>query len=351
MRRWIRSLVVALLCLTLCVDTAKACWWLRHRTFTRSGAPAVRYRPLDATVCCVPASDTADVLVDDVLVDDVVIDHDDSTMPVTEIVESEVVLSTGIDALPIEEQVEVSAEATVVADDTDTTQALENPVASQDTVVVHGPTIVVDAAPAAPSAAKAPASVVTAPAGDAPLPTTAQPMPVPPATPAVLPNPVAAQEPLPDLQPATTPTALEPNLFDRYDDEAGSADDEPPLPEGEPLDPQSDDATSEETPAGEEPAPEEPATETATETAPEAAFFVPDEPMRRWTNAAGTHQAQGWLVELHADRVRILKVNGRHTTMARESLSADDRAYVSAIGGRLAAAQQETAAPTATAGL
>jgi len=350
-RRWIRSLVVALLCLTLCVDTAKACWWLRHRTFTRSGAPAVRYQPLDAPVCCVPADTTDEVVIDGVVIDEVAIDHDNSTATVTDVVESEVVLSTDVNSLQIEEQVEVFAEATVVADDTDTTQAVENPVASQETVVVHGPTIVVDAAPAAPSVAEAPASVVTAPAGDAPLPTTVQPMPVPPATPAVLPNPVAAQEPLPDIQPATTPAALEPNLFDRYDDEAGSADDEPQLPAGGPLEPQSDDATSEETPAGEEPASEEPAVEAAPETAPEAAFFVPDEPMRRWTNAAGTHQAQGWLVELHADRVRILKVNGRHTTMARESLSADDRDYVSAIGGRLAAARQETAAPTATAGL
>ena len=292
-----------------------------------------------------------EVVIDEVVIDEVVIDHDDSTMTVTDVVESEVVLSTGVDALPIEEQVEVFAEAIVVADDTDTSQALETPVASQDTVVVHGPTIVVDAAPTAPSAAKAPASVVTAPAGDAPLPTTAQPMPMPPATPAVLPNPVAAQEPIPDLQPATIPATLEPNLFDRYDDEAGSADNAPALPAGEPLDPQSDDATSEENPAGEEPAPEESAVEAPTEPAQEAAFFVPDEPMRRWTNAAGTHQAQGWLVELHADRVRILKVNGRHTTMARESLSEDDRAYVSAIGGRLAAVRQETAAPTATAGL
>jgi hypothetical protein len=291
-------------------------------------------------------------VIDEVLIDEVVIVHDDSTATVTDVVESEVVLSTDVNSLQIEEQVEVSAEATVVADDIVTTQALESPVVSQDTVVVHGPTIVVDAAPAAPSVAKAPASVVTAPAGDAPLPTPAQPMPVPPATPAVLPNPVAAQEPLTDLQPATTPAALEPNLFDRYDDEAGSADDEPQLPAGGPLEPQSDDATSEETPAGEEPAPEEPAVEAAPETAPEAAFFVPDEPMRRWSNDSNTHHTQGWLVEVRADRVRILKVNGRHTTVLTESLSAADRDYVSAVGDRLAAQQQGTSpVPMATAGL
>ena len=326
-----RSLVVALLCLTVCVDTAKACWWLRHRTFSRPCTPAVRYEPLDATMSFVPTEDTAEVLIDEVL-----IDHHDSTTSMTHVVESEVVMSDSIDALPIEEHVEVSAEPTVVIDEAAPSPTLEHPAASPDTVVVHGPTLVVDAAPAAPTPAPAPASVVTAPAGDTPLPAVAQPMPVLPATPAVLPNPVATQEPLPDLQPATPPAALEPNLFDRYDDDAGSEDAESPLPAEEPLDPQPVDAASEEKPAA--------------EAAPEGASFVPDEPMRRWTNAAGTHQAQGWLVELHADRVRILKVNGRHTTMSRESLSADDRAYVSAVGGRLAAARQETSA-TATAGL
>ena len=48
--------------------------------------------------------------------------------------------------------------------------------------------------------------------------------------------------------------------------------------------------------------------------------------------------------------MRILKVNGRHTTVARESLSAADSAYVSAVNSRLTA-ERQTAAPIATAGL
>jgi len=84
----------------------------------------------------------------------------------------------------------------------------------------------------------------------------------------------------------------------------------------------------------------------------EAAVTVPNEPMRRWTNDTGTHHTQGWLVEVRADRVRILKVNGRHTTVLTESLSAADRDYVSAVGDRLAAEQQGTSpAPSSTAGL
>jgi hypothetical protein len=74
--------------------------------------------------------------------------------------------------------------------------------------------------------------------------------------------------------------------------------------------------------------------------------------MRHWSNDSNTHHTQGWLVEVRTDRVRILKVNGRHTTVLTESLSAADRDYVSAVGARLAAERQDTSpAPMATAGL
>ena len=335
MRRWMRSLIVALLCLTLSVDTAKACWWRRHRTTTRGTHPVVRYQPIDIPVCCAPVEDTAEVLSEEV-----VIDYGVSTMPVTDWRETEMETPGTVDFLSIDEQVEVSAEPTLIADDTSTVQALELSGIEQtatpaDTVVVHGPTLVIDTPTAA---APTPASIVTAPAGSPPLPT---------ATPAVLPNPTSAQEPLPDLQPATTPPAVEPNLFDRYGDNATATGDDALLTTGDPLDQPSDDAAVEGTPAADEAPPEQPAEETS----PEAAFLVPDEPMRRWANAAGTHQTQGWLVALRADRVRILKVNGRHTTVSRASLSAEDRAYVSAVSDRLAADRRSTADPIATAGL
>jgi hypothetical protein len=74
--------------------------------------------------------------------------------------------------------------------------------------------------------------------------------------------------------------------------------------------------------------------------------------MRRWTDDTGTRHVQGWLVELRADRVRILKVNGRHTTVPMASLSAEDRDYVSSVGDRLAAERKGAApATTTTAGL
>jgi len=322
------SLIVALLCLTLCVDTAKACWWRRHQTTVRSSSPAfpqqLRAIPIDTHVCCLPVEDSAEVVV--------VIDHHGHALFDGAGCDPEVVVSADLESEWVHERVETSAGPAQVVHGHDEVSAVEPPATAPETVVVHGPTFVVEAAPATPPPAPEPASAVAA-----------QPMPVQAAGPAVLPDPMVTEEPLPNLLPATagpeeqatTPALREPNLFDLYDDTAGNAaSDDPALP--------ADEAATEE--------PEE-TPPASTEAAPEAVFFIPDEPMRRWTNEAGTHQAQGWLVELRADRVRILKVNGRHTTVARESLSAEDRAYVSAVSDRLAAGLQSTVTTTATAGL
>jgi len=323
-------MIVALLCLTLCVDTAKACWWRRHHTTVHSCNPALqqqpRATPIGTPVCCLLVEDSVEV----------VVDHHGHPLFDTQGFDTDVVVSDGLASEWVDEQVETSAEPAQIVHGREEPNVAEQPAPAADTVVVHAPTFVVEAAPASP---------------------------------AVLPNPVVSQEPLRDLQPATTPspneqtepaaptfpatpatadTAAEPeepvttqeaNLFDLYDDTDENA------ASGNAALPADEAATEDVLEAGEAP-PEPPA---STEASPDAAFFTPDEPMRRWTNEAGTHQAQGWLVELRADRVRILKVNGRHTTVARESLSAEDRAYVSAVSDRLAADRQSTA--TATAGL
>jgi len=324
------SLIVALLCLTLFVDTAKACWWRRHHTTVRSCRSTFPQQPRDTPfgtpVCCREEEDSAEVVVL------VVVDHDGHSPFDGDGSDSEVVVSADLESEWIPEQVETSSEPAQVVHGRDEANADKPPAAASETVVVHGPTFVVEASPAAPSPAPEPASVVAT-----------QPMPVQTADPAVLPDPVVTEEPRPTLLPvtagpeeqATTPALLEPNLFDLYDDTAGNAaSDEAALP--------ADEAATEET---EETPP------ASTEASPDAAIFTPDEPMRRWTNEAGTHQVQGWLVELRADRVRILKVNGRHTTVARESLSAEDRDYVSAVSDRLSADRRSTATSTATAGL
>lgn len=150
---------------------------------------------------------------------------------------------------------------------------------------------------------------------------------------------------------ATTPSDAEPEMADE-DAVDAEADENEADDTSEPAEP----APTTEEPAAEEPAADEPAPQSEPEQ-PEAdpaaaAMAVPNEPLRHWANDAGTHHAQGWLVEVRADQVRILKVNGRHTTMLKDSLSAADRDYVSAVGARLAAEQEGTSpAPSTTAGL
>lgn len=64
---------------------------------------------------------------------------------------------------------------------------------------------------------------------------------------------------------------------------------------------------------------------------------LPPEPVRRWLDDSGSHDTVGQLVEVHPDRVRIRKLNGRFTTVAISRLSAADKNYVTATGERLAA--------------
>jgi len=251
--------------------------------------------------------------------------------------------------------------------------------------VVHSPTIVLGTAPAAagdqrpqtarpvapqPQAASreplpdlrpATAAAGTLPQADQPVPasldlpeqtaapkqdaTAAQPLPAMPANPAV-----------DDLAVAPDDTPREENLFDVFaDDDAGEQAgpaDEPEMTEERTTD--GDDA--EPAPAADDaptpPAKDAPAEEAAGDAVEAtAATSVPDEPLRRWTDATGDHHAQGWLVEIGADEAMILKVSGRHTTIALTDLSADDQAYVAAVAARLAAGRSAAAAANDTAGL
>jgi hypothetical protein len=439
-RRSIHSLIVALLCLTLFVDSAKACWWLRqHRGRSQVCRPAAcpPASSVPCTVVTVEHHDHEVIFGDDVRdnqsdchcgeaqAESAVIDHQAFEQVIEHHTDEEAVLDqAGVEQGTVE-QSEV-AHATVERAD------------RADSVVVHGPTIVVDALQAQPAAAvPQPTSVMAAAAAEQPSPAAAQPMPVASATPAVLPTPTPAQEPIPDLKPATPqsqvapasneqlmlepaaaaekPTVVdqpvapttampaavddlaggpamkptrqepkEPNLFDLYGDEGdenapaaeaadasppeatdadaaettensaaeATASDEPEMTEDD-ADATAADAADGESETAAEPAASAEEPDTASEAEPAAAAWsVPNEPMRNWSDDSGTHHAQGWLVEVRTDRVRILKVNGRHTTVWTESLSAADRDYVSEVGDRLAAQQQDTSpAPSTTAGL
>lgn len=449
MRRSMHSVIVALLCLTLFVDSAKACWWLRQHRSRGQVCRPLACRTAAPPPCCVVTDDYAaddsshgeTVFADghaacacgDVAAEHAALDHDHAEAREHDVLEQGIAHESLGQHVEEHGVVESHVTAQTPAEQTFVEQsAASAPRRSEDSVVVHGPTIVVDDAPKQFAGGAEPKSVV------------AQPMPVAAASPSVLPTPAAAEEPIPDLRPAIAPQSPvapasneqpspelqatpeqstqpdaaatpmpapvadlagtpeqkamppkqpEPNLFDLYgdvgDEEFAPSPKAPVERPAAELADQATEATATDEPAATTPA--EPAEESAPSTADvsveakgegdaaegadqapqnepteespeepaqpeadpaEAAFASPDEPMRRWSNDTGTHHAQGWLVEVRADRVRILKVNGRHTTVSRDSLSAADQDYVSAVGERLASERQGTSpASTTTAGL
>ncbi|MCY3014134.1 MAG: hypothetical protein NT171_05445 [Planctomycetota bacterium] len=134
---------------------------------------------------------------------------------------------------------------------------------------------------------------------------------------------------------------------------------------GIPEEPPMDDAPADEMegdgfePATDEPMDEAPADEGAADAEPGAdevpvekdpfdsnVLHTPGQPSRAWRDDSGHHGTVGRLVEVHADRVRILKASGRHTTVPMSRLSRADRGHVAGVAlalGRSAARAGETA--------
>lgn len=127
------------------------------------------------------------------------------------------------------------------------------------------------------------------------------------------------------------------------DSAAGSADTETAVEETEEttelgsVEPETEEATAEEA----ELPKEEPAEETPAEPKDDDPFAgmlkAPGEPMRRWIDNTGTHETVGILIEVHTDRIRILKQSGSYSTVPLTRLSREDQAYVATTGARLAA--------------
>lgn len=153
-----------------------------------------------------------------------------------------------------------------------------------------------------------------------------EPAPEPAPAPEVTPAP-APEVPAPDVKPEPEPEPpVEKNIFEDADDEWESPKTDEDAPAEMPATPEDD----------EKPAPSE----------GEDSFAghgpVPVEPMRRWIDDTGDHATIGRLVEVYPDRVRILKLNGAHTTVSLDRLSSADRNYVAATGERIAAKPRVT---------
>lgn len=423
MRRRLHCLIVALLCLNLCVDSARACWHLRRRS------------PCCPPACATPAYGAWTVI--DCGVAPAAWTHEPHVWTWS----GHVVVTDRAQCCPTGEPEYVGGGVEIVHDCTPVDgvvtehvvdqEETHDPQAGADGAVLHSPTTVLRSpGPGSPdlgSPSLSSPSLGAAASADPAQPPTARP---------VAPQPqvasqVASQEPLPDLRPATPsddtprradkgltgnppvpasldipeqPTAprqdaaaaqqkpateempapasrVEPPAMPAVDDVAVAPPDDMPREENlfDLFAADDEDAGEQGTPADEPEMTEERATDgddaepaPATDDAPKppaqddpqddpeegdagaveatADTSVPDEPLRRWTDATGEHHAQGWLVRIGDEEACILKVSGRHTTMALADLSADDQAYVAAVAARLAG-RPATAAAGDTAGL
>lgn len=66
--------------------------------------------------------------------------------------------------------------------------------------------------------------------------------------------------------------------------------------------------------------------------------------MRLWVDNTGTFKVTAKLVEVNADSIRILKDNGRTSTVPMSRLSSEDRMYVAEMSAHLVASASTVAA-------
>ena len=224
------------------------------------------------------------------------------------------------------------------------------------------------AAPPASPAAEPPMTKPPAEPAASPLPADEPATPIEPAMEKPAPAP-AGEEPAaerapkkPAPKPAEEKKPAEENLFDETVPDAPAEENRTPMKKQGPDADSFEDlfgapeakqppADAEPAPAAKTPADEAPAKEQTekVEDDPFSFFEAHPEPVRRWIDSSGRHETIGRLVEVHPDRVRILKSNGRFTTVPKPRLSRHDQAYVTAVGERLAAGRPSQPAVTDTA--
>lgn len=382
MRRWLRVLVVGVLTVLLTIDSASACRFLRSRCRPRCRVVTCHVVRHDLHHC-VPCDGSAHAVI--VESQTVIVEsspHADAAPAVEhQHVPSPQAAAKGIvdtpqpvvpqpvkePLRPLEPIAPVSAEKPLTLSPAvvpDTPHAPQPQFKSAAEILTESAEqerlekAAADAAKPAAAAAEPPMTKAPAEAAEAPAPVEEPRAPVEPEPKKPAPAPPATEEPpvraesTPEPAPKKpVPKPAEENLFDEADDE--SAADEPAAQKPAPMkkapaeEPVEDlfgepEATK---PAGDEPAPAKESSDEApandkTEKAEDDPFAVLDtspEPVRRWIDATGRHETIGRLVEVHPDRVRILKNNGRYTTVPLERLSRHDQSYVTQVGERIAA--------------
>ena len=373
MRRCLHAFLVGVLTLSMSMNTARACWYLRHGCHVRHHVvvvcpPAIETIPAgvagSAFPCCGECGDpVVDWVVDGRLVaggdwqvaEDVVVGESFKDAA------SSCDCGGGVVALESE---------TVVADHEGVSSvvglAVEHLAGSEHPVTVGHEGTESIAAPQPPRAE---------PVAENPAPASA---PIPDLKPTedvrqavalgepeaqsnvVLPTEPPMEEPAPSPKPQqeAPPTVVEPNIFEEVDQAAH----EPAAGDGTVGEASAPEETSSSEPVSGEPVPEdEPAADPPGETPADspaptepsaadplaAVRGTAREPARRWIDRSGDYALVGTLRAVRRDGTCVLEAAGRTIEVPLEVLSDFDRTYATAAAERLAAAAEPESGATA----
>ena len=332
MRRCLHACLIGVLTLSLSMDTARACWYLRH---------ACRPRPV-CVVACEPCAPVPLPLACVETTPWVAVETEACSE--CSVADGEVVTEWtvgDVEASPVD--------AMVVVDTVESTVLREEPVAAPVPTLaepVELPAATAELTMLQPASEAVQQTTALAPNDSA----TAEEPEVPAAEAPAEPEPMIEAEPAAAIEP---PAVEEPNMFEEVERAGGptapidaitpfSADaplsDAPPMPEP----PAADNAPE---PASEEPAADEPATEDPFDAA------NANEPVRRWIDRTGGYAVVGTLVAVGEDGTCELAAAGRRLRVSIEALSDHDRDYARRATTRLTAGRTGKPATGDTAGL
>lgn len=314
------------------MDTARACWRMRH---------ACHPRPVRVVACepCAPVPDPLACI--------------ETTFWVA--IETEACSQCSVaDGDVVTEWTVGDAEgvvvdAAVVVDTVESTMLREEPVAAPAPTLaepVEVPAVTADLPTLQPASEAVQQTTALAPKDSA----TAEEPEVPAAQAPAEPEPMIEEEPAAAIEP---PAVEEPNMFEEVERAGGPTapidavtpfpsdaplSDAPPMPEP----PTADNAPE---PASEEPAADEPATEDPFDAA------GANEPVRRWIDRTGGYAVVGTLIAVGEDGTCELAAAGRRLRVSIEALSDHDRDYARRATTRLTAGGTGKPATGDTAGL
>lgn len=332
MRRCLHACLIGVLTLSLSMDTARACWRMRHACHSRPVRVVAcePCAPMPLPLACLETTPWVAV--------------ETEACSECSIADGEVVTEWtvgDVEASPVD--------AMVVVDTVESTVLREEPVAAPAPTLaepVEHPAATADLPMLQPASEAVQQTTALAPNDSA----TAEEPEVPAAQAPAEPEPMIEEEPAAAIEP---PAVEESNMFEEVEraggptapiDEVAPFPADAPLPDAPPM-PEPAAADNAPEPAGEEPAADEPATEDPFDAA------GANEPVRRWIDRTGGYAVVGTLVAVGEDGTCELAAAGRRLRVSIEALSDHDRDYARRATTRLTAGRTGKPATGDTAGL